>query len=207
MFDLPPPSPTIQVELALTGMSKGLAQTEGPQVVLRPGVAFGDFQLEATIKNIESGDEGGVEAQYFAIYPINIGGFELSGRGGRKSVHGIGGSFDRQAFEMRLDAGRKFGPIRATASFTYSPDDTGSTRQSKLFEGNLAWKVRKTTQVSARIGRRERDGSPDYTAFNAGITQDIVKQLAADVRVYDTASSDLGRAYKRRLVASLRAKF
>ena len=49
--------------------------------------------------------------------------------------------------------------------------------------------------------------SPDYTAFNAGITQDIVKQLAADVRVYDTASSDLGRAYKRRLVASLRAKF
>ena len=45
MFDLPPLTPTVQVELASTGMSKGLAQTSGPQSVARTGLAFGDFSL------------------------------------------------------------------------------------------------------------------------------------------------------------------
>ena len=143
----------------------------------------------------------------FAIYATKAAGFELSGRGGLKSVHGIAGQADRRAFEARFDVGRKFGAVKATATLTYSPDDTGSTTRSTFVEGGVTWDVRKGTKVGARIGRRERGGGPDYTAYNAGITQDIVKQLAVDLRVYDTGSSDLGYNYKRRLVASLRAKF
>ena len=108
---------------------------------------------------------------------------------------------------MRLDAGRKIGAVRATVTLTYSPDDTGSTGESTFLEGGVAWDVRKGTRIGARLGRRERDVSPDYTAYNVGVTQDIIPQLAADLRLFDTGSSDLGYAFKRRLVASLRAKF
>lgn len=173
----------------------------------RPGLAFGKFSLEGIVKNIETNDDRGSEAQLFAIYATKAGGFELSGRGGLKTAHGISGQADRRAFEMRFDAGRKFGAVKATASLTYSPDDTGSTGKSVFAEAALAWTVGKGTQVGARLGRRERDGGPDYTAYNVGITQDVAKHLAADLRVYDTGSSDLGYNYKRRLVASLRAKF
>ena len=62
-------------------------------------------------------------------------------------------------------------------------------------------------RIGARLGRRERKGSPDYTAYNVGVTLDIIPQLAADVRVHDTGSSDLDYVFKRRLVASLRATF
>lgn len=207
MLDLPPPTPTIQVELATTGISKGLAQTRGPQVVVRPGLAFGDFSLEASAKNIENNGDGGVETYFSAGLSTKAGGFDLSGRGGVKLVHGIAGQVDRRAFEMRLDAVRKFGAVRATATVIYSPDDTGGTRSAAFFEGGVAWDVRKGTRIGARLGRRERSGAPDYTAYNVGVTQDIIPHLAADLRVYDTGSSDLGYAYKRRVVASLRARF
>ncbi|MDQ3080330.1 MAG: hypothetical protein M3R03_10085 [Pseudomonadota bacterium] len=207
MFDLPPATPTIQIELASTGISKGLAQTRGPQLVVRPALTFGAFSIEGNAKNIENNGDHGAELALSAGAATKAGGFDLSARGGLKSIHGIAGQADRRAFEMRLEAGRKFGAVRATATVTYSPDDTGSTRQSTFAEGGLAWDVRKGTRISARLGRRERGGSPDYTAYNLGVTQDIIPQLAADVRLLDTNSSELGYAYKRRLVASLRAKF
>ena len=208
MFDFPPPKPTIQIELASTGISKGLAQTRGPQLVVRPGLTFGDFSLEASAKNIEtsSGDDG-VESYLSVGFATKAGGFDFSGRGGLKSIHAIAGQVDRRAFEMRLEAARKFGAVRATTSLIYSPDDTGSTKSALFLEGGLAWEVHKGTRIGARLGRRERSRAPDYTAYNVGITQDIIPQLAADLRVFDTGSSELGYAFKRRLVASPRAKF
>lgn len=207
MFDLPPPDPTILIELASTGISKGLAQTRGPQLVVRPALTFGIFSVEANAKNIENNEDHGAELALSAGVAGKAAGFDLSARGGLKSIHGIAAQSDRRAFEMRLEAVRKFGAVRATATLTYSPDDTGSTRQSTFAEGGLAWDVRKGTRIGARLGRRERGGSPDYTAYNVGITQDIIPQLAADVRLFDTGSSELGYAFRRRLVASLRAKF
>lgn len=68
-------------------------------------------------------------------------------------------------------------------------------------------KYAKGTRIGARLGRRERSRAPDYTAYDVGTTQDIIPQLASDVRPYDTDSSSLGCAFKRRLVASLEAKF
>jgi len=203
----PQPIPTIQIELASTGIYKGLAQTHGPQLVVRPGLAFGAISIEGNAKNIESGEDDGVEFALSAGVATKAGGFDLSGRGNLKSVHGIAGQADRRAFEMRFDAGRKIGAVRATATLTYSPDDIGSTRESTFLEGALAWDVRKGTRIGTRLGRRERSGAPDYTAYNVGVTQDIIPQLAADVRVYDTGSSDRGYAYKRRIVAPMRAKF
>jgi len=207
MFDLPPPDPSIQIELASRGISKGLAQTTGPQLVVRGGLTFGVFSAEASGKNIDSNDDSGVESYLSAGVAIKKSGFDLSARGGLKSVHGIAGQVDRRAFEMRVEAGRQFGPVRALATMIYSPNDTGGTRSALFVEGGLSFEARKGTRIGARIGRRERDLAPDYTAYNVGITQDIIPQVSADLRVYDTNSGELGYAFHRRLVGSLRAKF
>ena len=44
-FDLPPPDPGIEISVATRGMSKGIAQTEGPQMIARSSVKFGDVQF------------------------------------------------------------------------------------------------------------------------------------------------------------------
>ena len=36
IFDLPPPDPTLEISVASSGYSKGLAQTDGMQVLIRP---------------------------------------------------------------------------------------------------------------------------------------------------------------------------
>lgn len=207
MFDLPPPTPTISIELASTGISKGLSQTRGPQLVVRPGLAFGIVSLEASAKNIEATGDTGLETYVSAGVATKAGGFDLSGRGGLKSIHAIAGQVDRRAFEVKLDAARKFGAVRAAVTLGFSPDDTGAARRAMFIEGGLAWEVGKGTRIGARLGRRERVRASDYTAYNVGITHDIIKQLAADLRLFDTNASGLGHAFQRRLVASLRAKF
>ncbi len=206
--DLPPPDPSVQVEVASTGISKGLAQTDGPQLVARAGLGFGDFSLEASGKNIEttSGDDG-VETQLSIGAATKASGFDLSLRAGVKTVSAVAGQVDRHALEFKGDAARKLGPLRATLGFVYSPDDTGSTRSALFVESGLAWGVRKGVRLGARLGRRQRVDAPDYTAYNVGVTYDLIPELAADLRLYDTDSSDLGRPYRRRLVASVRARF
>ena len=41
MIAAAPPQPSIEIVVASRGISKGLAQTNGPQLVVRPEIAFG----------------------------------------------------------------------------------------------------------------------------------------------------------------------
>ena len=50
MFDLPPPNPAIEFSVASRGMSKGVAQTDGPQLVVKPSLGLGSVQLGAAHK-------------------------------------------------------------------------------------------------------------------------------------------------------------
>ena len=61
--------------------------------------------------------------------------------------------------------------------------------------------------VGANIGRREREGGADYTAFNFGMSRGLLPGITADLRWYDTNRSSLGSPYRGRLIASLRARF
>ena len=115
-------------------------------MVVKPGLAIGKFALEGIVKNVEWSMTTGAKRRPLAVYSTKAAGFELAGRGGLKSVHGIAGQADRRAFERASMTARKFGAVKAAVSLTYSPDDTGSTRRSTFFEGNLTWDVRKRTQ-------------------------------------------------------------
>ena len=69
MFDLPPPDPGIEFVVASRGMSKGIAQTEGPQVVVKPFVQMGPVQLGAQWKNVSSAVAGGESAIFANASP------------------------------------------------------------------------------------------------------------------------------------------
>ena len=56
--------------------------------------------------------------------------------------------------------------------------------------------------LSVNVGQRERDGSPDYTAFNVGFEKVIRRGLSIDARYYDINRSDLGDPYRGRIVVS-----
>jgi hypothetical protein len=206
MFDPPPPDPGIEIVIASQGMSKGLRQSDGMQFVARGEVAFGHAYAGLLVKNVTS-PVTDAEGQAFVGYRTDAGAVELNGSIGYHRQLGVGGRTDDDRFEFFLSAARAIGPVTARLAATFSPDEFGAARQSLYLEGGASVRVLPDASLSVNIGRRERGGAPDYTAFNVGGSYTIGRVVTLDLRYYDTAQSGLGEIYEPRLVGSVRLRF
>jgi hypothetical protein len=206
MFAIPSPDPGIEIIASSQGMSKGLRQTQGVQLLVRPELAIGPFFVDAAYKNVTSPTADG-EAAVHAGLRGRLGGFDLSASAAYKWNTDAGRQADRDCIEFTAGASRRFGRLTPHISIVYSPDDLGGTRASLYAEAGASLSLFGGASLSANLARRSHDGGPDYTAFNAGASYAIGHHLIADLRYYDTAQSRLGPIYRPRLVASLRAHF
>ena len=200
------PVPAGEVSLSTRGYSKGLAQTEGVQGVGRFELGFGQFVLATQYKNISSATADG-EATFSGIWKGKAAGFDLGMTASWKRLIGLEGQVDPDTFEFIPTVSRKFGPLTARLTLTWSPDDLGRTGESAWVEAGVSWKLDGKTNLVANAGRRERERGTDYTAFNAGVTRTLLKGVTADLRYYDSARSELGDPFEGRVVGSLRARF
>ena len=205
MIDIPPPDPGIEISLASRGYSKGLAQTDGLQIVARPELAFGPVWLGFYAKNVDSSTSEG-EAGPTVGLRTSAAGFDLVASATWKLAIEPHGSTNDDALELFGSVGRRFGPVNTRLALTWSPNDLGGTEETLWGEALVAYSLRRSTTLSANIGRRERGGGPDYTAFNLGLTQALPRGFSADLRWYDTNRSGQGDAFEGRLVATLRLR-
>ena len=205
MLLFPPPVPAIELNLASTGMSKGLAQTEGPQALVRGELGLGRFYLGAYAKNVTSSSAEG-EGGALVGLRTSAAGFDLGASAAWKRAIDPAHGSDVNALEMSASVSRRFGKLTPRVSVTWSPDDVGSTGRTIFAEAGASYRLAKTLSVSAAAGRRERTGGLDYMAWNAGLAWTPAKPVTLDVRYYDTnrGSDD---PYKKRVVASARVKF
>jgi hypothetical protein len=206
MFDLPPPDPAIEVQLASRGYSKGLAQTDGGQLLIRGELASGPFLAQAYWKNVDSARASG-EAGILIGVRTTLGGVALRVTAGYKHQTGVNGATDEDAFEFAAEASRPFGRLTPRVSLTWSPDDLGGTRQTLYAEAGANFRILGHTSLFASASHRERSGGDDYTAFSAGLSQQIGSHVTAELRWNDTAQSARGDAYEGRAVAMLRVRF
>lgn len=206
MLPLPPPALHIDVGIASQGMSKGLRQTDGIQIIVRPEVAIGDFFAGGFYKNVTSATAVG-EAAVMLGYRRRLAGFDFTATAAYRWSTGAPVTADRQALELNATLARSFARVTPRLSLTWSPDDLGGTRRSLYGEASLALALFHGASASAAIGRRSRDGGPDYTAYNAGLSYGFLNHLTADLRYYSTDKGRLGEIYRSRLVAALRARF
>ena len=203
MLDFPPLDPGIEIVVASRGISKGIAQTEGPQIVARPFVQMGPVQLGSQWKNVSSAVAGG-EAAVFANVAPKLGRFQLNMGAAYKFQTGVREPTDDKSWEFTGSATGKFGKLGLRVAAIYSPDDLGGAERSIFVEGGPTLEIGKTTRLSVAIGRRDRVKGDDYTAFNAGIAKTIFKGMTLDARYYGTNRSDLGEFLHDRLVISAR---
>lgn len=200
---LPPPVSGFEMSVASQGMSKGILQSDGAQFILRPSVKFRKVQLSGQWKNISTNSAGG-EASAIAGWSGKAGKLELGASLAYKVLTSASGSGNRRSFELNGTISRKIGKLGLRGSAVFSPDDLGSTRSSLYAEGGPSLDLPARIRVSANIGHRWREGSPNYTSFNVGVSRPVLKVLTADVRLYDTDRGELGRTYDRRFIGSLR---
>jgi hypothetical protein len=206
MFDLPPPDPGIEFVVASRGMSKGIAQTEGPQALVRPYVQLGPVQFAAQWKNLSSPVAGGEASAILGVAP-KLGQFQLNVSAAYKLQTGVRGPTDNKSWEFTGSVFRKLGKLSLRVATIYSPDDLGSAERSLFVEGGPALEIGKSTRISGAIGRRDRVNGDDYTAWNAGVARTMFKGMTLDARYYGTNQSDLGEFLEDRLVVSARMSF
>ena len=206
MLDFPPLDPGIEIVVASRGISKGIAQTEGPQLVVKPFVQLGPVQLGAQWKNVSSAVAGGEGAASVSLSP-KLGPFQLGLGIAHKFQTGVHEPTDDHSWEFTGNVTRKFGNLGLRVAAVYSPDDLGSAKRSLFVEGGPTVELDKTSRLSAGIGRRSRVNGDDYTAFNAGLAKTIFKGVTVDARWYDTNRSSLGFPYRGRGVVSARMAF
>jgi hypothetical protein len=206
MFDLPPPNPALEISVASRGYSKGLAQTEGPQLVVRPELQLGPVLLGAYAKNVTSPTAEG-EAGISGSYRFKLAGFDLSATAAVKTLLDPSDGVDTTALELIGGLSRTAGPLTGRLTYFFSPDELGSTGRSRYLEGSGTYTLGRGFSASAGLGLRRRVASPDYVSYNAGASYKISDQLTADLRWFGNDRSELRMFYKDRLVGSLRARF
>lgn len=203
---LPPPDPGIEISIASTGMSKGISQTDGVQVVGRGELAFGKVYVAALAKNLTSPSTEG-ELQLSAGGRFKLRRADVAVSVAYKKWLDTSGRPDDEAAELTASVSQAVGKVTPRLQLIYSPDDLGSTTYSIYGEAGLGWKPVSSVTLSANIGRRRRGNGVGYTSANIGATYALTGNLTAELRLYDTNKSNVDDPFKRRLVAALRAKF
>ena len=187
--------PGVELVAASRGVSEGLANTDGPQLILRMFVEAGPVRIGGQWKNVSSPVAKGVLA-IFASTSRTVGKTQIGLRAAYRIQTRASRSTDPQAWEFSATAARKFGRTTGRLAMTFSPDDIGSARRALLIEAGPALDLDSSATLSANFGWRWRRASPGYGAFNIGITRNVTRRLAVDVRAYGTTSGRLGRPYR-----------
>ena len=205
MAALPPPVPAIEFNLSSTGMSKGIAQTKGPQFLARGELGFGAIYVGGYIKNVDASTSDGEAAALIGIR-TKAAGFDIAASAAWKRALDPAPGSDRNALEVSASASRKVGRFTPKISAVWSPDDLGGTRSTVFAEAGASYRFSPALSASAAFGRRERQGGANYNAWNAGLTWDAWRQLTVDLRYYDTNAGS-AQPFRARAVLSARARF
>jgi len=186
-------------------MSKGIAQTEGPQLLVRGELTFEDFYLGAQAKNVSSSTADGEAAALIGIRE-SVAGFDVGASAAwKRAISPVGGS-DVNSLEFSGSVARSIGALTPRVSIVWSPDDVGTTGRTVFAEAGASYVVSRSVVASAAVGRRHRIGGADYTAWNAGLSWTAYKHFSVDVRYYDS-DGDTGQPYRARVVAAGRLSF
>src|SRR6185437_3086701 len=103
---LAPPLPVIELNLASTGMSKGIAQTTGPQFLARGELGFGPVFLGAYVKNVDSSTSDAEAAALVGVRTRAAGLDLVASAAWKRAVNPAPGS-DRNGLEVSAAASRK----------------------------------------------------------------------------------------------------
>lgn len=202
MFDSVALNPGVEISIASRGMSKGVAQTDGPQLITKGLVEIGPVQSGVQWKNVTSSVAEG-EGSIFANWQRKFGVTQLTLGAALKFQTGISERTDDKALELNGTLSLKWRNLGARANLVFSPNDLGPTKQSVYVEGGPVLNLTDTLRVSSNFGLRRRYGNPDYTTLNAGISKTVGK-LTFEARYYRTTKGELGEIYQPRAVVSVR---
>ncbi len=197
-----------EVGVATENVAKGLGKSGGdPSVSGAVGASLGSFYAEFSGSTVELG--GGADGELVTTvgYAPEFGGFEFDFSAKHKVFTGTVAGYDNRFMEYQADVSRAIGPAGVRLRVNYTPDGSGSTEDAWWVEAQGSYALGSRTRASVAVGERSSETSAEYTAWNVGVKHKLTRQLAADLRWYDTDQHARGDRYEGRLVGALTYAF
>ena len=168
--------------------------------------ADGRFYAGPGFETIQAGGSR-FETELVAGYRPEAWGYAFDLSLAYKNRWDVDPGYDADGWELTGDISRAVGPAEARLQVQYSPDAAGSTDSFTWVEGRLGWDFTPQLNGTVAVGRREQNGAPDYTGWNAGVTYALTDALALDLRYHDTDAHTFGEQYEKALVAEVAYAF
>lgn len=166
----------------------------------------GLFYAGPGFETIQAGGSN-VEAEFVVGYQPEAFGYRFDFNAAYKNRLDAEAGYDEDGWEFTGNASRSIGPASARLQVQYSPDAAGSTDSFTWIEGRVGWDFTNRLNGTVAVGRREQNGAPDYTGWNAGVTYAVTDTLDLDLRYYDTDAHTFGEQYEDALVARVAYAF
>lgn len=110
-------------------------------------------------------------------------------------------------WQLTAGASRETGPLTTGVTLQHQPDGFGNTGRNTYLALDGAWRLRPRLAAVAGLGRREQEGSVDYTAWNAGLVFELSERVELEARYHATGQSQEGPNHQDRLVAAFEVEF
>lgn len=162
----------------------------------------GFFYVDGGLEGVDSNGSDTEGKLGLGVRP-QIAGFDLDLSATHKWQLDANPGADADAWEFTANLSRSIGPAKARLQLQHSPDGTGSTKAWTWVEARAGWDFNETLSASAAVGRREQDGSIDYTGYNAGVSWAVSRHAELDLRWYGTDGPASDPRYADSLVAEI----
>lgn len=197
-----------EIGAATEYVGKGLGKSDGdPSIFAGVQATRGGFYAKLWASSADLSQGSDAEIITTVGYRTRWAGNGLNLSIQNRDLPGTAAGVDDNYFEFQGDLTRRLGPVNTRLRVNYSPDGFAATEEAWWIELNGSVNVAEATRVSAAFANRAAENGADYNAWNMGVTHNLVRNLALDVRWYDTDAHFRGERYDGRLVAALTASF
>jgi uncharacterized protein (TIGR02001 family) len=205
-------SPGPLFTLGATGASnyifRGVSQTENRAAIFgAAGVTYAHFYGGVGLENVDFHNSIDAEYDLSAGYARVVRGFSLDFGVVRYGYADEPAHTHIDTVEYKAAVSHDFGPVTVGGVVYYTDDFFGSGHDGVYFAGRGTYRFSKTISFSGAVGRQLVTDGVNHTTWNAGVDYTFSKNVALDLRYYDTDVHSLGDNYRAHYVAALKVSF
>jgi uncharacterized protein (TIGR02001 family) len=187
---------------------RGVSQTENhPAAFGAARVTDDGFYIGAGIENVDFHNSTDAEYDLSAGWTPVVDGFRLDLGVIRYGYIDEPSHTHIDTLDFKGVVLHDFGPMTLAAAAFYTANYFGSGHDGEYYEGRTTYRITDDLLASGALGRQFVTVGTDHNDWNAGLNYAFIKNVALDLRYYDTSEHDLGSRYGSHFVASLKASF
>jgi len=209
---VPAPIPGVQYNFSATAASnyifRGISQTDNnPALFVKGQASYDGFYAGIGSENVDFNNHSEAEYDLSAGWKPTLDNFNFDLGIIRYGYTDQPDHVDADTVDFKGVVSHDFGPATVGAAVYYTPDYFGTHDDGEYYQVNAAYKIIDNLSASAAVGRQIIAAGGDYSTWNVGCDYTIVKNVALDLRYYDTNEHQLANVYQSHFVAAITTSF